>query len=270
MTTPSSFAAPLLSALLLLAPGAAHAQEGSNEQPLAIPVGEEPPAPAALPREEGQLAIPHRSPTPMTPQRLALLRQYKDQRLVLRGETEVRSSATPVFGWGWGWGWGRPYGPVTTVGVAYAPVAMSRGWGIYQGAERLTVPDALSLTGDNRLTGLEEGIRRKKATATTWYSIAGVGAAAAVTSIFGRAYADTRNEYATWGTVGVAGGVSTIVGLVAGAGPAADARALRERPSLTMTHADARLMVDQYNDRLRQRLGLTPDEVWSVEQNDRP
>ncbi len=260
---------------------AALAQDSDHDsepgEPLAIPIGEEPAeshAPAPLPPAErpGPLAIPngppgHKQP-PMSPQKLQALRDYEAQRLQIRGETEVRTEAVPVFGWGWSWGWRGRYHPHTTVGVAYAPVGTSRGWGIYQGPDRLSTIDALTVAGDSRLAGVEQTISRKRNTARGWYTVAGVGGAAAVSSVFGRAWADTPAEYNTWTTVGVVGGISTVVGLVAGAGPSSDARALQDVPARSMSLSEARAMVDRYNDGLRQRLGLTPAEVWSIENRD--
>lgn len=263
-------AALLLTSLFLAGP--AEAQQ--EDSPLAIPVGEEPP-PSTSSSRDRPLALPGAGPraaqAPMSPEKLKALRTYEAERLVIRGETELRMGAVPVVGWGWGWGWGpRPgWRHHTTVGVAMAPVGTSRNWGIYQGQERLSVPSALSLAGSPRLDQVQSAIRRKRTAATAWYTVAGVGGAALVGSIVGRVAADDRQEWATWYTVGVAGGVTGVVGLIAGSGPAADAQRLEYHPYRSMSLADARDMVDRHNDRLRERLGLTPAEVWSIENKER-
>ncbi|RME24932.1 MAG: hypothetical protein D6798_10100, partial [Deltaproteobacteria bacterium] len=206
-------------------------------------------------------------------EKLQALRQYEAERLEIRGETAVRTEAVPILGWGWSWAWGprHPhYVPHTTIGVAYAPVGLARGWGIYRGPERLSTIEALSIAEDPRLSQVQDTIRRKRNTARAWYTVAGVGGAATVGSIFGQAWADSRPEYEAWVTVGVVGGISTIVGLVAGSGPSADARALEYVPARSMTLAEARAMVNAYNDRLRERLGLTPADVWSIENRTPP
>lgn len=242
-------------------PGAAPAEE---EPPLAIPFGQEP---VPLP-QEGPLAIPggRRGPSgPLSPEKLAALRQYEAERLVLRGETEVHSGPATVWGMGWGWG-PRWHGPVTSVGVVTTPIYQSRTWGIYQGPQRLGVPQALEMAGDDRGTSLNLAIQRKRRAANAWYTVAGVGGAAVVASLFGQVSADSRNEFDSWYTVGIAGGATAIVGLVAGAGPAGEARRLERYPAMSLSPSEAREVVDGYNDRLRERLGLTPAEVWSIEQ----
>lgn len=276
--------AVLLSAVLLSGPAWAqdeHApppgEGASDDVPLAIPFGEEATAPASAPQapQTGPLAIPGNGrpvrPDPMSPEKLAALRTYEAERLEIRGETEVRAGAVPVVGWGWGWGWGpRPgWRHHTTIGVAYAPVATTRGWGIYQGPQRLNVPTALSLAGDSRLEGLQTAIQRKKTAANAWYTVAGVGGAALVGSVFGRVTADSRDEYNTWYSVGLLGGATGIVGLIAASGPASEARSLEQVPYLTLSLEDARAVVERHNDALRQRLGLSPAEVWSIESRGR-
>jgi len=220
------------------------------------------PAPAARPEQRGQLS----------PQKLEALRQYQAERLVIRGETEVHSGPVMVHtgvAWGprWGRRWGPRWGPSTSVAVVSSPVFASRTWGIYQGPERLGVPTALSLAGDPRGDQIQQTINRRKRTASAWYTVAGAGGAAIVASLFGQLSAPDKDTYYSWQLVGLGGAGTAAIGMLAGSGPASDARSLERYPSRTLTATEARALVDRHNDSLRDQLGLSPRDVWEIERD---
>jgi len=236
------------------APVPTAAPASADEQPLAIPPDQVPPS----------LAVPGPRRHPgLSPDKLAALRQYQAERLQIHGETELHGGGTTVWAGGW---WGPRWGPVTTVAIAQEPIFATRSWGFYQGPQRLDVPDALQLAGDPRAPELQARIDHKRAAARGWRTVAGAGGVALVTSIFGNATASNLAEHQTWGTVGLAGGAVAVVGLIAGSSPAAEAATLARYPAHTLSPAEARAVVDAYNDHLRDRLGLSPQDVWSIEQ----
>lgn len=256
----------LLLSLLSLLAGPAAAQD-APEMPLAIPAGPStapatPATPAPLP--------PSSRPGAMSPQKLDALRRYKAERLEIQGETEVHQGAATVWtGVRWGPRWGPRRGPGrgphTAVAVVATPSYATHGWGIYQGPERLQVPDALQLAGDPRGDQLQQTVARKHRTANAWYTVAGLGGGAIIAGIFGQISAPNRHAAYTWQLVSVGGAGAAAVGVLAGGSAAADARSLAQYPARTLTVAEARQVVDQHNDHLRQELGLSPQDVWEIE-----
>lgn len=243
---------------------AALAQE-TEDRPLAIPAtpGTTAPAPprAVRPGIEGP---PSDRPGAMSPQKLEALRRYRNERLQILGETEVHGGGATFVHGVW---WGPRWGPATSVVIAPEPVFTSRTWGFYQGPERLDVPTALRLAGDERAERVQQTIDRKRRAARTWTGVAVASAGLGIAGVFGELQADTRYEYLNWRLVTLGGAVGVVTGLVVAAGPAGEAQALQRYPARSLSPAEARAVVDRHNDRLRQELGLSPQEVWSIEQS---
>ncbi|MCB9779778.1 MAG: hypothetical protein H6742_14530 [Alphaproteobacteria bacterium] len=215
---------------------------------------------------EPPLAIPGDAPPPrarperLSPEKLRALQQYKDRRLSIYSETILHGGETTVWSTGWG---GPRWG--TAVHVSHAPVFTTRDWGFYQGPQRLSVPNALELAGDPRAVDLSARIARKQRAARGWYAVAGVGGAGVATGIVGQVLADDRSQWQTWSSVALGGAITAVVGMIGGAGPAGEARRLEDRPAASMRPDEAQDVVTRYNEQLAAELGLTPDEVWSVE-----
>lgn len=258
----------MLSTLLLCT--LALAQE---EGPLAIPAqpGAPPTHSAAppTPPQPGSPAPPPPSDRPgaMSPQKLEALRRYQSERIAILNETEFHGGGATVWTGMW---WGPRWGPHTTIAIAPEPVFASRTWGFYQGPQRLQVTTALELAGDPKAETLQATINRKKRAARNWTTVAVAGAGVGIAGIFGQLTADDRREYDTWQLVSLGGGLGVLTGLVAAAGPTGEAQALAKYPSRSLSPAEARAVADRYNDRLRQELGLSPQEVWSIEQAPTP
>lgn len=228
-------------------------------RPLALPA--QTPSPAAAGRPLAQQASP-----PPSPERLRLLRTYRQDRLVLRGETEYHQGPATAWTTGWGYGgyggWGGYYG--TT--VISNPVWTTRTWGIYQGPERLSTPRFLEVAGQPGLAGELQGtIDRKRKHARTWYTVAGVGAAGILTGIVGMGQAQDRDTWYIFNDVALAGVGLTVGGMIGGSFPSAKASRLHRYPSATLSAGEAQEYVDAHNERLQAELGLSAQEVWAFE-----
>lgn len=231
------------------------ASGGNSAQPAAIPFGGSTSPPGAL-----------------TAERLAALRRYRAEHLSLRSETDLRGGGTTVvsgvtvggyrtgpFG-GVGYGW-------TVPGMVISePPETVRGWGVYQGPQRLTVPELLAATGETqRAKDLSARIHKAETAKSVWMGVAGVGAAGLVTGLFGLMLSDDDGQALTWSRVAMAGTGVTLTGVFGGAFPAAKAGRLTHEVPETLTLPETQALVDQQNEALRGELGLTPEEVWQME-----
>lgn len=250
----------LLTLTLGLTVAHAQAQDVFAEPPPAIPATLDAPA----------VAGPRRPPT-RSPERLQSLRQYQDERLTLRPETEVHGGGVMVVGGGVGVIGRGPYGGVQVGGmipgaVFQEPVTLERSWGVYRGPERLTTPDLLREGGENiRAEDLERDIRRAKLASNVWLGVAGVGVATAVSGMMGLSIAEDRADAIFFNNVTVGGAGVAALGVVASSFPLTKARALKHEPSKTLGLDETQALVRRHNEALRVELGLSPDDVWQVE-----
>lgn len=273
----SVFALPLL---LGLSP--ALAQEVYADSPAAIPVDDqaipvEVPAaiPAAIPSSIPGNAPRHpseRAGAQRSPERLQALRQYQDERLTLRPETEVSGGNSFVVGGVWGGGYrpgpygGLHYGWAVPGAVITEPLTLERGWGVYQGPQRLDTPELLRATGqDLRAADLEHDIRRAKFASNVWLGVAGAGVATAISGMMAQSIAESRDEAIFFNNVTLGGVGVAAFGLIGSSFPATKARALRHDPAATLSLQETQELVRKNNEALRSQLGLSPDDVWQVE-----
>lgn len=231
----------------------------TGSRPLALPA--QTPSPAAAGKPMAQAGSP-----PPSPERLRLLRTYRQERLVLRGETEFHQGPATAWTTGWGYGgyggWGGYYG--TT--VISNPVWTTRTWGIYQGPERLSTPRFLEVAGQPGMASELQGtIDRKRRYARTWYTVAGVGAAGILTGIVGMGQAQDRETWYIFNDVALAGVGLTVGGMIGGSFPSAKASRLHRYPSSTLSAGQAQEYVDAHNEQLQAELGLSAQEVWAFE-----
>jgi len=242
-------------------------QAQADEPPPAIPAEEGPPAVAPPPRPTFQPPAQH------SPQKLDALRQYQQERLNIHPETSYSGGGTMVVGGYWGGVWrptpwgGVHYGYYVPGAVVSEPITAEHSWGVYRGPERLTTPDLLHAGGDDVRAGdLESDIRHAKAASTVWYGAAGVGLATALTGMMGLVtVANDRQDAQFFSQVALGGAGVAAIGLFGGSFPAARARRLRYDTADTLTVDEAHALIRHANEDLRNSLGLTADDVWSVE-----
>lgn len=247
------------------------AQDVYAEPPPAIPAQtEEPRALPAQGRAPDLNAL--RRPPERSPERLQALRQYQDERLTVRTETEFHGGGAMVVGGVWGGGYrpgpygGVRYGWSIPGAVISEPVTVEHGWGVYRGPERLTTPDILRAGGEvERADDLDRDIRRAKLASNLWLGVAGVGVATAISGMMGQSIAESRDEAIFFNNVTLGGVGVAAVGVIGGSFPATRARALRYEPDRTLSLQETQELVRKNNETLRRNLGLTPDDVWQVE-----
>lgn len=256
-----------LTLALMLGLSTANAQETASEPPPAIPADAPLAAPPLRPRALGE----------RSPARLDALRRYQDERLVVRGETELHGGGTMVVGGVWGGGYrpgpygGVRYGVAFPGAVIHEPVTVERSWAVYRGPERLTTPDVLRAGGElGRAEDLERDIRRAKFASNVWFAAAGAGIAMSVSGMLGLTIAEDRQDAIFFNQVALGGAGVAAVGLIGGSFPSAKARRLSYDTSETLSLTEAQALVRKKNEALRQELGLSPDDVWQAESGPPP
>jgi hypothetical protein len=253
---------------LAAAQGTPERETSSDDVPLALPVDQvHAPVPdTRQPVESEQpLAVP-RQGGPRSPDRLQALRQYQRDRIALGTELEFHSSGPPVsvgfggpwYGMGWGMAISNPY--------VYASTTNS----VYKGNTRMDMPDFLGTVGARDLRAdLERDILRANRATTVWNTVAGVGIAGIVVGAVGMSNAWDAETYYGYANVATGGLVMTVGGLVGSSITSSRSFRLRRYPSSSIGLDEAERLADAYNDRLRQELGLTPDDVWGIESQGR-
>lgn len=253
-------ALPLLCSVFLLtsvaqAAGEPVAAPAPPAPPVAAPVAAPPPPPAPPP-----VAGP---PTlTLSPEKLRALREYRERSLSVQGETELSGGGYHAVGMG------SPLGRGMWMDswIVADPIVATRGWGVYQGPQRLNVPTFLGAAGQpERKAKLEADIAKRRRNGHIWMGVAGLGGAAIVTGVVGMGQSETLNGLKTWNNVTFAGTGLTITGLIGGSVPTAKASRLQRSPEASMSVAEAHKLVDHHNEALRTELQLSPEEVWLVE-----
>jgi len=223
--------------------------------------------PPAAPPTEAKAPVQNLPPAPstlgtLTAERLQALRTYKAQRLQVRAETEYRGGGVSTFS---SMSYGYPHGLGTGV-IVTEPVSTFRTWGIYRGAQRLSTPDFLTLTGDMaKRDALVNEIKKSKRASRAWFSGAGVGMAAIVTGIVGMGASGNIGTYRRFNTVALSGTSLTIGCLLGASFPAAKGAKLYRYPGASMNTDQANALAHDHNEKLRQELDIKPEEAWLLD-----
>jgi hypothetical protein len=197
-------------------------------------------------------------PDPMTEDILAATRAYDAQRFEIREETELRGGGSTLAGGSWG----SPMGST----VVTNPVYTVRGWGIYQGHTRLTVPEYLDRTGQVDLAlALNADIERSRWQARALYGAGGVGLAATLVGLIGAQTTNDPTEFLWYRRASAAGSITAIAGFIGGSVPSARAQRLETDPSYRFTPDQVQPHLDRANESLRQELDLSPHHVLQIE-----
>ena len=244
-------------------------RDEETEAPLALPVDQ---VHAPVPDTEAQqpstserpLAIPGRGNSPQSAARLQALKQYQRERIGIGTEVQFHASGPPVsVGFGGPW-YGMRWGMV----VANPYMYTSRTHGIYKGTVRMDVPTFLGEVGQSDLQhSLQQDILRANRYTTVWNVVTGIGVTGLVVGSVGMSAAwEARSpEYGSYYTMASTGLLTTITGLIGSSITSSKSVRLRRYPSASMGINEAEQLADAHNEQLRQDLGLSAEDVWSIE-----
>jgi hypothetical protein len=176
-------------------------------------------------------------------------------------EYYVEPGVTTYYGTGWRhFGWG-----VATT----TPAAIERvdDWAVFEGEHRLDVPTYLETIGDsNGKIDLQRRITSNRSAGTALEVIGAAGVVAALAGVIGVESATTIDQQVAWSDVSLGGLGAAIGGFVIGSFPANRAHRLESRPATTLDRHQVEDDVQDYNARLADKLGLSPDEALRLEQ----
>lgn len=246
---------------LVLAAVAAAQETGEGEAPLAIPADE-----PAAPRTEvvvpdRPLAIPGRR-EPATD--ASAIREYRSRFLAVRNLSEAYVGTTWSYGWYGGYGW---HGPGWGWAAWPHPFVVRREeQAVFQGPNRLDVPETLGALGDSAgREVLERRIRKNRAWSGVLFGLGVAGVAGSVVGLVGMDQARTFDELTTWNAVSW-GGVGLMVGgFVGGSFPSSRAWRLQLDHDATIDPAELERRVAAHNEALAAELGLDPIEAIRLE-----
>lgn len=189
---------------------------------------------------------------------------YRSRHLSVRSLHTVTPGSTVVIYDDWGWR--RPYWGMGTSTVIHEPAMVVDTWAVFQGPQRLPVPQYLRLVEADRADELGRALRGTRRTRTVGTTVGLAGAGSLAVGLLGMSQAQDIDGYSTWSTVSTLGVVGAVAGLLSAA--AGRGRAARLSDDYTATQ-EAPVVLDEvyaYNDRLRRALGLTPAEAERLQQ----
>ena len=153
--------------------------------------------------------------------------------------------------------------------VANPTIYTSRTDAVYKGTSRLDMPDFLGTVGARDLRAdLERDILRANRSSNVWNTVVGLGIAGVVVGSFGYSeaeYVRDRDAMIYYNQIALGGLTATIGGLIGSSVASSRSFRLRRNPSYSIGFSEAEQLAEEHNERLRQGLGLTADDVWGVE-----
>jgi hypothetical protein len=202
-----------------------------------------------------------RAQDPATPEDLRAILTFRDEHLSIRELRTVIPGRVSVTNSGWG---RRPWRGYmwTTSDVVQAPPEVLDSWVIFEGPQRLSVPEYLDEIGRTTdAVALDRRIRRNSTTGKVFGGLALVGLAGAVGGIVG-SFADGPDSQIPWTTVGLSGlGTSLVSSIVSGS---TSTRAGKLASDFTTTQELETVQdeVRDHNEELRTELGLSPAQAY--------
>lgn len=196
-------------------------------------------------------------------ERLAALREYKAQRLSIREETELRGGGVSSV---YQPGYGVTAGTGVMQPVITDPYYTVQTWAVYEGDQRLSVPDYLLLTGQEELAeALLLDIQRSERQSKLLYGMGVAGVVLSGVGVIGQINSTDADSYALYRGAALGGVVLAVGGFVGGSLPASRARGLQEDVGYRFTVEQVQPRLDAYNEQLRRDLGLSAQDVLILE-----
>jgi hypothetical protein len=208
------------------------------ERPLAIPQTAPPPPVVEQPR-------------PRNPERIRARQTYRAEALSLRPYSELYQGTTWTRQVVW-----SPWGP--GVATVARPFYVERTeLGVFQGRERLDVPQTLGALGDLQAQeALEQRIRSTRSTGHVLYGLGALGIAGSIVGLIGLDHATSYEEAQVYGTMSLAGLGLGIGGFLVGTFPTGRAYRLQYDLDASQDLDELEARIEAHNRELAEKLGL--------------
>lgn len=202
---------------------------------------------------------------PRTAAELNALITFRSEVLQLREIQTLVPGRVTVMHSHWGWG-GRPwrgYGWHSGDVVAVDPATFTHEWAVYQGAQRLTVPDYLRAVGrGSEATALSARIQRSGRAGKTWSTVGVAGLAGGLVSLIGGVVTSDAQTSRSFTSAGLGGIGIGITGSLIGSLTRSKATTLAHDYERSLDVAEVQRAVRERNEVLREELGLTPAQAY--------
>ncbi|HHO53544.1 MAG TPA: hypothetical protein ENK18_22405 [Deltaproteobacteria bacterium] len=199
----------------------------------------------------------------LTQEQLADVLAFRDQHLQIREVQTVIPGTVSVMRSGWGWG-RRPWRGYAwdTRDVIRTPPEVMHEWVVFQGPQRLTVPEFLDVVGRHgEADALMERITRSEKTSRSFGAASLGGVAAGVAGVVGVLVAPP-DQQPTFSAIGLGGlGTAILGGLVSSVSASRSATLAHDFPSAIDLEV-ASEEVREHNEELRERLGVSPRTAY--------
>lgn len=195
---------------------------------------------------------------PLSDQQLDALLEFRWQHLEVRAFERQSPGVTWVSP---GWGWGRPgWGGWAT--VVTSPPVIREEWAVYQGPKRLAVPRYLEMVGDR--SGAEQLARRIRGNRSTGSVLGGLALMGLVGGLGGitASLVDEPVRRDQWTTIGLGSFGGALLSGILSATTHHRADKLASDYGKTQDIDQVESEVREFNERLREELGLTADQAY--------
>ena len=196
--------------------------------------------------------------------KLNALRQYQRERLELSSEVNISGGGSTAYMRGPMMGYG---GFCFNSGfVVSDPIYTSRTLRVYQAKEPISTLAFFELVGDDeRLEETSQLVKKYRTRRKIGRTVALVGLGVTIGGWVGSSQAQTNEELFIYSNATLAGSLVCFGGLLGSSFPSSKENALLQTPLASLSKVEVENQIDAFNDDLRERLGLTIDDVWTIE-----
>lgn len=197
-------------------------------------------------------------------EKLDALRQYQRERLELSNEVNITGGSStaymrsPMMGYG-SLGFSSGF-------IISDPIYTTRTLRVYQAKESISTLEFFELVGaDEMHKKVEKQTKRYRKRRKVGRAVAILGLGTAISGWVGSYQASNELELVVYSNISVVGSIVGFGGLLGASFPSSKESALLRTPLNSMSKLEVENHIDAHNDRLRNRLGLTVDDVWLIE-----
>lgn len=193
-------------------------------------------------------------------EKLNALRQYQRERLEISNETNISGGATTAYMRGPTMGYG-------SLGFMISDsIHTTRTLKVYQAQEPISTVRFLELVGqESEREDLELLLGKYRKRKTAGRAVAALGLGTTIGGWVGVSQSVTEEEVYLYSNVTLGGSILCFSGLLISSFPASKEASLMVTPLNYLPKVEVEGRIDAFNDTLRTKLGLSVEDIWSIE-----